>query len=141
MGGFNLPPGVSVSDIPGNRPSDIEEEQFFDKLSEEMLKLGWRQPDIDDAFENDFTTKLISQARDIGYGAGFGEGRAEEQMAEAAKHEEEFEKQRCAVCGEELGDYSSRAEVVLKSTQFLSEVPHLIVHQDPCYNPETMEIA
>ena len=23
MGGFNLPPGVSVSDIPGNRPEDL----------------------------------------------------------------------------------------------------------------------
>lgn len=36
MTGFNLPPGVEVHHIPGNRPEDIELEKFFDHI-ETML--------------------------------------------------------------------------------------------------------
>lgn len=32
MTGSNLPPGVSVSDIPGNRPEDIRFDKVFNKL-------------------------------------------------------------------------------------------------------------
>lgn len=37
MGGWNLPPGVSVSDIPGNRPEDEEWERLWDRLVESGL--------------------------------------------------------------------------------------------------------
>ncbi len=33
----NLPPGVSESDIPGNRPEDVEWEQFIDDISAEPI--------------------------------------------------------------------------------------------------------
>lgn len=36
MGDFNMPPGVSVNDIPGNRPEDMREEAFWETLDEKM---------------------------------------------------------------------------------------------------------
>ena len=39
MFGWDLPPGVSVSDIPGNRPEDVEWEKIIeDFLDEERIK-------------------------------------------------------------------------------------------------------
>lgn len=32
MTGFNLPPGCSISDIPGNRPEDEAEEALYDAI-------------------------------------------------------------------------------------------------------------
>jgi len=37
MTGFNLPPGVEVHHIPGNRPEDLAEEKFLDTV-EKMLE-------------------------------------------------------------------------------------------------------
>lgn len=36
MTGWNLPPGVNVNDIPGNRPEDEAYEVFWEKLDEEF---------------------------------------------------------------------------------------------------------
>jgi hypothetical protein len=36
MTGFNLPPGVNVSDLPGNRPEDEEHERSLDWLSDQI---------------------------------------------------------------------------------------------------------
>jgi len=82
MGGFNLPPGVSVSDIPGNRPEDVAEEEFWEKLHEKLTAEGYRQADIDDIFENDFTMKAMMVAREMGYTRGYNEGQAEAEMAQ-----------------------------------------------------------
>jgi hypothetical protein len=32
MGGYNLPPGCSVSDIPGNRPEDAEWDEIYERF-------------------------------------------------------------------------------------------------------------
>lgn len=66
MSGFNLPPGCSVSDIPGNRPEDgVAEEllELFAKawsfaFTEEQIVTLWREAvkdeeDKADAFERD----------------------------------------------------------------------------------------
>lgn len=37
MTGFNLPPGVEVHHIPGNRPEDIERDNFFNRV-QQMLE-------------------------------------------------------------------------------------------------------
>lgn len=37
MTGWNLPPGVSVSDIPGNRPEDEAWERLMDRLEQSGL--------------------------------------------------------------------------------------------------------
>jgi len=38
MAGFNLPPGCSVSDIPGNRPEDEKIEAAYDLIDELLFK-------------------------------------------------------------------------------------------------------
>lgn len=40
MGGYNLPPGCSVSDIPGNRPEDEAWEKLWDWLMTTDLTAG-----------------------------------------------------------------------------------------------------
>ncbi len=57
MGGFNLPPGCNVSDIPGNRPEDGCEERLYEifaeawgyGFSEEQILELWREVATDDA--------------------------------------------------------------------------------------------
>lgn len=54
MTGFNMPPGVNVNDIPGNRPEDVEQDvlmtQFYATLSMgEFATIGGLE---------DFTTKI-----------------------------------------------------------------------------------
>lgn len=90
MGGFNLPPGCSVSDIPGNRPEDEREEAFMEALDAKVEQEGLKLPE--EWYEGDLW-RLVVLARDLGYDQGFGEGRDEERMAQAdaemAKHEGE----------------------------------------------------
>jgi len=136
----NLPPGVSEHMIPGNRPEDVLEEAFWNNLEEKLKERN--NLEVEDEFwQADWFQTAVTMAREIGYDLGFQEGRAEEAQAGWAKRESEWLKQRCAVCGEEMGADYDRAEVVLKSTKFLSENPHLIVHAESCYNEETMEQA
>jgi hypothetical protein len=143
MTGSNLPPGVSEGMIPGNRPEDVEEEAFWEAF-EKKFKDAHPKEDkhITHLFEryDEPLTTWANFAHGMGYEQGLARGMAEALMAESAKQEMEYVLQRCAVCGEII-DENPRAEVVLKSTQWLSERPHLIVHQEPCYNEETMEIA
>jgi len=148
MGGFNLPPGVSVSDIPGNRPEDIAEQAFWEELDLKFYndhpEMAAKLQPVWDGHDQeliDAVVKYAEIARTMGYTAGSNETAADESLAQAAKEEEEYANTRCAVCGEVLGFDYPRAEVVLKSTAWLSERPHLIIHQDPCFNEETMEIA
>lgn len=48
----NLPPGVTVSNLPGSRPEDIEWDDFIEQIDEDLSRLGisvreakelWRQ--------------------------------------------------------------------------------------------------
>jgi hypothetical protein len=149
MGGFNLPPGVSVGDIPGNRPQDLAEEAFWGALNAafekehpvytSILKLQVWEKD-DDNLMNAFLA-YAEMARDMGFDRGAAEAQAEHQMAETAKQEEAFAEQQCAVCGETLGYDYDRAEVVLISTKHLAVRPHLIIHADGCFNDQEFETA
>lgn len=47
MSGFNLPPGVSVSDIPGNSDADAEWDKLVGLIGDECALMGW---DAHDAF-------------------------------------------------------------------------------------------
>lgn len=90
MTGFNLPPGCETHHIPGNRPEDEAEEQFWSALFERldaapeeiMSKLG---DDFDVLNEEPWVTVILA-ARDVGWDTGFAEGRAEEQLAQAQAH-------------------------------------------------------
>ena len=84
MGGFNLPPGVSVSMIPGNRPEDMEEEAFWELLLEKLEEECGKRSIVNraDFPESDQLAQLaIELARDIGYQRGYNEGHTEAEMA------------------------------------------------------------
>jgi predicted DNA-binding ribbon-helix-helix protein len=91
----NLPPGITESMIPGNRPEDAEEEAFWDELASRMglpaNKLAERV--FDQVANDDNLSKVIELARDIGYERGMQDGRAEEQMAQAAEEAEKAEEE------------------------------------------------
>ena len=85
MGGSNLPPGVTESMIPGNRPEDIAEEEFWDVLDERFAKkhksLSRQIHALMEASHSGMIPKYAAMARDIGYERGFAEGRAEAEMS------------------------------------------------------------
>jgi hypothetical protein len=90
MGDFNMPPGVSVNDIPGNRPEDVAEEvfwlEFSQALNEEIKNHhpNVNMADIDDEFfENELITTAITVARDMGYNRGYNDGLADESYEES----------------------------------------------------------
>src|SRR6266566_905655 len=92
MSDFNLPPGVSVNDIPGNRPEDIAEELFWEevdatfirKYGEEGKKLLMMLDDLD---SSNLIIEYISVARDMGWIKGWDDAKKEENLynEEAAK--------------------------------------------------------
>ncbi len=71
----NLPPGVTDSMIPGNRPEDLAEEAFWEALYE---KAGVTSEDSLDA---EGVVRLIQAARDLAYQAGYNAGHAEAEMS------------------------------------------------------------
>jgi flagellar biosynthesis/type III secretory pathway protein FliH len=80
--------------VPGNRPEDIAEEEFWETLATKMLEAGFKQEQIDSLGEMgdsnlDFATKAIEIARDLGYTRGFNEGRDEERMSQLYEQEKE----------------------------------------------------
>jgi hypothetical protein len=90
MTGWNLPPGVNVSDIPGNRPEDEMEEIFWEALDEDLRKLGkYSEAELDMVGVEGLLTDAIYAAREIAYKVGFDEGRAEEQLAQAYKESQD----------------------------------------------------
>lgn len=80
----NLPPGVSESMIPGNRPEDVAEDAFWDKLIEKAPSGDLPE----DWYEERGLVALVEATRELAYDQGFGEGRAEEQMAQAEHRDE-----------------------------------------------------
>jgi hypothetical protein len=133
--------------IPGNRPEDTAHEEYWQLLQEKFdEKFPEHKEVIRELFEGEShletaVCELVDLSADMSYAIGFSVGLVEQDMAKSGKQESEWMKQRCAVCGEQLGTDYDRAEVVLKQTKFLSENPHLIVHAETCFNDETMEQA
>lgn len=84
---FNMPPGVSVNDIPGNRPEDLAEEAWWDKLGELC-------PDVpEEVWDDERVQKLVESARDLAYSTGYDEGRAEAELAAAMRESDSVEPQ------------------------------------------------
>jgi hypothetical protein len=69
--GWDLPPGCSARDIPGNRPEDIANEQIYDNIYDALKPIraltaqddGLREQAIENLF------KLINNAWESGYAA------------------------------------------------------------------------
>jgi len=78
MTGSNLPPGVNVNDIPGNRPEDIESEKFWEALDEQFVKqYGDRAKKwlvmLEDIDPEDMIFEYVETAREIAYQKGYGD--------------------------------------------------------------------
>jgi len=86
MGGSNLPPGVTESMIPGNRPEDIAEEEFWATLEKKFAgqnegnsDLFWSWMNTNQAL-SDAVMEYVILARDLGYQRGYNEGQNDAQM-------------------------------------------------------------
>ncbi len=80
MTGWNLPPGCSVRDIPGNRPEDEAQEALLDELYEQIAKhLGGASADeaVSGPLAEWYSTK-IGEA----YRMGYEQGISDERMAQ-----------------------------------------------------------
>jgi len=84
MGGSNLPPGVTEGMIPGNRPEDLAEEEFWETLDNQLedshakhLQPVW---DGDNQPLIEAIHRYAEIARDLGYQRGVNEGRGEAMM-------------------------------------------------------------
>jgi hypothetical protein len=64
MAGWNLPPGCSISDIPGNRPEDEAEEALYDAIYE-----AYGCDSLDDATA-DRLVAVVKKAWADGYAQG-----------------------------------------------------------------------
>ena len=85
--GWSLPPGVSVSDIPGNRPEDLAEEVWVDELYGKWAEIRRENGAVPcDELPSDIEA-LIQWARELWYKRGFNDGEAEGQMNEMARQE------------------------------------------------------
>lgn len=94
MGDRNMPPGVSVNDIPGNRPEDLKYEEFWDnllsKFNEKYGKDKARQLDellnsSEEIYET-IITDLVDMAAELSYSEGISDGREEETMRQDCDH-------------------------------------------------------
>lgn len=84
----NLPPGVSINDIPGNRPEDIEYERKWDRLYELWQKNKVAAP-LDGIIDEDWFIDAVDIAMEFAYTTGYKDGIADQQLNDAIKHGDE----------------------------------------------------
>ena len=66
--------------IPGNRPEDFIEEDFWEELYTRLNKLGLKSDDIESVDADSLIVKAIKIARDLGYTRGYDEGTNDARM-------------------------------------------------------------
>ena len=81
--GWDLPPGVSVSDLPGNSKQDQEDEAMVDALYEALQPLHDHMPNSEAAerCEEDVVLKLARMMAEA-YGGGYEQGMFDQHMAQ-----------------------------------------------------------
>lgn len=100
MTGFNLPPGVNVSDIPGNRDEDMWDEAFWESCDAEFQKEHPAMASKVFALFNDMahTDHLVAYAtfvRDKAHAMGVQQGMYEAELeAHLAQEPEDAEWER-----------------------------------------------
>ena len=87
----NLPPGVTVNMIPGNRPEDLAEEALAEHVAAELDKLPSRGEDDEHLIE--LICKLMGEARQLGRE----DGRDDEKLARAFWEDKLIECNKCGV--------------------------------------------
>jgi len=88
--GWDLPPGVSTSDLPGNRPEDAAIEAAYDEAYELISKAGLL--DVDEE-KVDEIAELIVKAMGDAYSKGYAASRADEAEAKYLEETERLAKQ------------------------------------------------
>jgi hypothetical protein len=81
MTGWNLPPGVNESMLPGNRPEDQASEEFWMALENQLIERGVEPADLE-RLQGAFVLAVLEVARDLGYTAGYNDGLIEAKMGE-----------------------------------------------------------
>ncbi len=90
----NLPPGVSANMIPGNRPEDEEDEEFWEAFHSRIARDHKDESDtLDDRLANDpkleaAVCRAILLGRDMGYAAGATDASIDAMVGEASRHME-----------------------------------------------------
>ncbi len=74
----NLPPGVNVNMIPGNRPEDAEEEAWWGTFEETCDEKRVTIPA--DLLDAPWFVGAIGVARELAYAEGYNDGASEERM-------------------------------------------------------------
>lgn len=116
MTDFNMPPGVSVNDIPGNRPEDLAADEFWEKLGESC-------PDVpDELFDDEVVQKLVESARDLAYSAGYAAGRADQRSVERAVWQSES-------VDPQPQDERWRQLLIIAKTQTINDSPEAFVQR------------
>lgn len=82
MGSSNLPPGVSESSIPGNRPEDEWADKFWNAIAFPSSMHEMMDPEHAADAVNEYL-RLIA----VAYGLGFNDGQVEAEIDQAAMHE------------------------------------------------------
>lgn len=78
--GWDLPPGVSLHHIPGNRPEDMEDEAFWEELYKQFEHHGVAIPEDQDGEE--WFVRAFEICRDLAFDRGYKQGQADEQWAQ-----------------------------------------------------------
>jgi hypothetical protein len=81
--GWDLPPGVSTSDLPGNSPEEQRQEAFLDAFYDQMTKL--RLPLIKEEKLEDLSGWIWKQILEA-YSEGYVQARDDQRMAEEQAH-------------------------------------------------------
>lgn len=79
MSGLNLPPGVSVSDIPGNRPEDAAEDEFWQAMELAAIERGGQElaDAIAEVADTDEGQEALLAVRDFAFARGYDEGQSD----------------------------------------------------------------
>lgn len=88
----NLPPGVSEHMIPGNRPEDVEWEDFIARLSEKLPKQYsyiWDRLDEDYGLES-AVLEMLDIARNLGIERGYSDCKADQEIDRMLADEEAY---------------------------------------------------
>jgi len=83
MTGWNLPPGCSVQDLPGNSKADEQEEALADSVYTLLESVGVTMSDSAMDAVIDWVSKLRSDA----YAEGYAMGGSDERMAQEYKED------------------------------------------------------
>jgi hypothetical protein len=85
--GWDLPPGCSANDLPGNRPEDQASEAFYDAFYEAELDIRTANPSMGDDYVEALAAWVYAQTGKS-FGDGYAQGAADERTAAEYKSSE-----------------------------------------------------